>query len=599
MDTGGTERGGYPVAGDGVGEAEAEHGLPLADLERALEGGKAVIGHLLTRGEWVVLSQWTELPTQARALYARLFARKDRLVALDSLVDSYAEVPDVGCAVAALAERGFAWTTSELLPVAWHFTLYDRAGLSEICRSIGLRRSGARATLKARILGEEAAARTFLSKEGVRLRHRGLLRRLCRVYLGRSDGDLRALVLHRMGVARFAEYTPSTGAGPYPDRRTLVRHESARRWVRAVERQGEIGQDVLARAISMVTDGPPSPPALRRFRARRYGVRVVCLAAEALEKRRQPVDAAVLWRTLHSAGVPEVARRLALCLERAGASAEGVKVCAEALVHADEAHALALARTGRRLARKARVGWRPSPPLRQPDRRRLKLPATGVVQGRPTWAGHAVEEAVASLLESAGRVVIRSENLLWTTLFGMLLRDVVFAPVPGMLPGALQAGPLDLGRPGFASRRDRWLTPALAEIHLDAGRERLQRAFNDHFGEAIWGVAWSHWSLEELEEVCAGLGGPLLVCLLRALAEGAARKGLPDLLVLPGARVRLDDLFPGRLPADVILIEVKSPNDQLRDDQMVWLDRLLRGGAKAEVWDVESKLGTGALTPVG
>ena len=89
--------------------------------------------------------------------------------------------------------------------------------------------------------------------------------------------------------------------------------------------------------------------------------------------------------------------------------------------------------------------------------------------------------------------------------------------------------------------------------------------------------------------MCEGLGGRILGALLGALAAGAARNGLPDLLVLPGSPGRLEDCFPGRLPATVLFIEVKSPNDQLRDGQMVWLDRLLRWGAKAEVWDVEPK----------
>jgi len=570
--------------------------LPLADLERAVEGGLAVVGHLLTRGEWVVVDRWRSLPVDARSLYARLFSRKDRMLSVSGLHGTYDEVPDVSLAVDALAEAGFAWTTRRLLPLAWLFPLYDRGELSSACRALGLRRSGSRSALEARLLGEGAPARSILDKSGLRLRHRGLLRRLCRAFLGRHDGDLRALVLHRMGVMRVAEYTPAAGPGPYPDRRTLVAHESARRWAHALERAGQIGEDDLARAILMVESAPDTPPALQRFRARRYGIRVVSKAAESLERAKQPEAAVPLWQTLHDAGAPDVARRLALCLERSGAPARGVAVCVDALTKADPVESLALARTGRRLARKAKRGWRPSPPLRRADRRRLKLASTGTESGRPTWQGLHVEAAVTGCLEAGGRRAVRSENLLWTTLFGMLLRDVVFAPVPGMLPGAMQAGPLDLGRRGFARRRERWLGPALEAVRGDAGVDRLSCAFQDHLGEAIWGVSWTRWTEPELRRICEGLGGPLLARVLEALAHGASRNGLPDLLVLPGERVRLDHLFPGRLPAGPLFVEVKGPGDQLRDGQLVWLHRLLGWGAHAEVWDVEA-LGESGGTP--
>ena len=536
-----------------------------------------------------MVHQWTGLPDDARALYARLFSRKDRLISVDGIRGSYPELPEAAGAVAALDGAGFAWTTSQWLPLSWHLSLYDRSELSAACRRLGLRRSGTRAVLESRLLGEQLRARALLNKAGVRLRHRGLMRRLCRAFLGRSDGDLRSLVMHRVGVVRFADYTPATGAGPYPDRRSMVAYERAREWAQALRQAGEIGPDDLARAIAMVADAPAAPPAFRRFRARRYGVLVLTQAAEAHERARRWTQAAALWRILVEADAPHVARRLALCLERSGAAPDAVRVCVAAMPSAGVLESIALARTGRRLARRAGIGWRPSPPLRSPPRRRLRLTSTGPSNGRPTWSGLSVERAVAAHIQAAGRVVIRGENLLWTTLFGTLLRDVVFAPVAGMLSGALQAGPLDLGQADFGERRSHWLEPALAEVEQDAGAARLHHAFEAHLGEVIWGVTWTRWSQDQLQAVCAGLGGRLLSKILGALAHGAARSGLPDLLVLPGDRLRLEHLFPGRIPSGACFVEVKGPGDQLRDGQLVWLDRLLGWGAPAEVWDVEAR----------
>ena len=164
----------------------------------------------------------------------------------------------------------------------------------------------------------------------------------------------------------------------------------------------------------------------------------------------------------------------------------------------------------------------------------------------------------------------------------------MFAPVPGMLPGALQVAPLDLGLPAFASRRSHLLRPALAEIRSDHGLARLARAFDDHEGEAVRGVSWEHWDRTELERILSGLGGPLIASVLDALAHGAARTGLPDLVVLAGPSLRIPGLFPGAVPATPMFIEVKGPGDTLRDAQRVWLHRLNAGKVHAEVWDIRS-----------
>lgn len=202
-----------------------------------------------------------------------------------------------------------------------------------------------------------------------------------------------------------------------------------------------------------------------------------------------------------------------------------------------------------------------------------------------------VETAVADAIRASGRGVIESENLLWTTLFGLLLRDVVFAPVPEMLPGRLQLAPLDHGLPSFAERRAALLAAALSEIRADAGRRRLARAFEHHVGEAIRGVRWQAWSRARLDAILEGLGGELVAGVLDAMAHGAPRRGLPDLVVLAGPSTRVPDLFPGRLPADPVFVEVKGPGDAVRDDQAVWLDRLLRQSVRAEVWDVRAPSG--------
>lgn len=536
-----------------------------------------------------MLQAWQALPKPAQDLYARLFARKDRLIAVAGL--HYEEIPDTTSAAEVLHAAGFAWLTPRsAVPTRWLLALHDRTALGEACRQLKLKRSGSRKALEARLLAEPTPrVWPVLAAHGIRLRHRQLLRRLCRAHLGRSDGDLRALVVERLGLLRFAEYAPTSGSSLYPDRRTLVAHEEARRWRHSLE--DPLSPEQLDHALTLL-QAPAPAPYLRRFRARTEGARVVRATAEDLDRVRSPTEAAALWEALVAAGERRgCVKRWVLSLERCGqrsAALAVVKTHRETLPAADRHD---LERTGRRLARKLRAPWCPSPPLAPPARTRtlrlVQQPSSGA---RPLWtdAGLPVEAAVAAQLRAAGRKVVRSENTLWTTLFGLLLREVVFAPVPGMLPGVCRMGPLDLGTPGFGERRELLLKQALADIADGGGPARLQASWTRDHGALVRGVSWTHWSQDTLLDVVNGIGGTGLAQVLDVLAtEGwQAWRGLPDLLVLPGAKLRLGGLFPGTVPQDALLVEIKGPTDSLRDAQAIWFDRLARSSLRAELWSV-------------
>ncbi len=185
------------------------------------------------------------------------------------------------------------------------------------------------------------------------------------------------------------------------------------------------------------------------------------------------------------------------------------------------------------------------------------------------------------------RTVLSAENLLWTTLFGLLLRDLVWLPVAGMLPRRHLSGPLDLGTPAFAQHRAEPLAERLAALQAGEGTRLLDEAWA-HRGERLRGVAWDAWSREDLVRCLEGVGGPALAEILgRLAAEGwAAAVGLPDLVVLPGPATRLPESYPSRLDEGLVLVEVKGPTDTVRDAQAVWFDRLLAAGAPVAVWRV-------------
>jgi hypothetical protein len=581
-----------PPAAAEPSAADLPIAFALADLDAALAAGLDRLRPLLTAGELQVIRALQACAGPARALWARLFSRTPRPLPLDGL--RYPEVGPVGLAAEALAESGVAtfgpFRIEELLG------LHTLPALAEVARGLGLPAKGPRAAVEAS-LRAHPAGRGALDRPAIALRHRSLVQRLVRAHLLGHEEGLRVLVLDRIGHRRLPEH-PITPGALYPHRRALLAHEAAsQRWGGPSPPPPDAS---LAAARGHIADraGWAARP-IPRFCALRRAIPAAAEVARGWERGGRPADALALLDELLQAAGPagpelkaELERRAALCLAALGRPAEGARRCAQAREGAPPVAALALDRTGHRLARRSRTPWIPLPPLREPVERALTLAPAPREGPRPLWAGPEgpaeVEIAAAATVSAQGRAALRAENSPWTTLFALLLRDVLYAPVPGMLCGRGMPRPLDLGEPGFAARRADALRRALAPILAGEAPERIAAAWAAHEGEAIAGARWGACSLELLLQLGAATPGPALAGILRAMAEDwrGARAGLPDLAVLPGAAVRVPGLFPAALPAGLLLIEVKATGDSVSDAQRVWMDRLLGLGVRVEVWHV-------------
>jgi hypothetical protein len=257
----------------------------------------------------------------------------------------------------------------------------------------------------------------------------------------------------------------------------------------------------------------------------------------------------------------------------------------------DPASALALERSARRLARAAGVTWG-SAPRRTPPKRRWTLPGAGGDGARPLYRIEGqdlpVEPALVHLLAVRGRRVQHAEAAPWTTLFALILRDLYFLPLPGVLPVPWLTGPLDLGTPAFAEARPAALEDRLAEVRAGAAPALVRARFQAHAGELLAGARWDLCDGEALAAAAEALGGPALAVVLGRLArEGwQAARGLPDLLILPGPALDLPEAAPAHLGPGLLLAEVKGPGDSVRDAQAAWFHLLLEAGAPVELWTV-------------
>lgn len=550
--------------------ADREVDLAAEDLRAVVRIGLERGAALLTAGELRVARRILALSEPAASVYARLTARVPAAFEVATL--TVPGVPDLAAPLAELDREGL---------IDGLVTWPERAARLSVerLRAIATRlalpgRGGPKAAWVARV----GAARGWSDGPWIRVRHRELIRRLERWAFLKRHPDRSALVVERLGHVTWPQYALTEGPGPHADRRALLR------WERLLH--GPITPEVALEALRL-----GHARAAGRLDLGRRLATALADHARAAERDDLP-GALATYEALVACGHPADPVRHARALERVGRPRDALDLLRRALEASSGPERLAVHRSGRRLARSLGAGWAPDAPLRAPDRRVLRLPATERRGARPTYEVQgteaAVEGAVVAWLAAAGRRSLHVENSLWTTVLTLLLADdVLFLPVPGALPTRWLSGPLDLGTPAFATRRREAVDRRLAAIAAGEGPQRLAEAHARWHGVRLAGV---HWELgaPDLVAVASGLGGPALAALLGILLDRgwAAARGLPDLVILPGPAVRLPDAVPSHLGPGLHLVEIKGPGDAVRDEQAVWFHELGSLGAPIALWEV-------------
>jgi len=563
--------------------------MPLSDpnatgpvLQRIVQASLSEHGQLLTPGERAVVQRYLELSPITGHLYARLLHRVRDSFRDDALSD------DERACLPALEAAGLidsAVAPEDLLP------LHRVPELSAACRALGLDHRGRRAALLERL----APHADNVELPAHRVLHRLLFQRLQRLFLRHPRADYKVVVLDALGVMPKPTYAPTPSASPFPTRAAMLQFEEARAVLDNC-REGEPALPFLEPALAWLAHSPAPAPGQRHFSTRRVSAVIVSLAARELERAGDAAQAAALYLHLLADGTVEpgaLAPRAALATEAAHGPAQALALIQAWIPKVDPAATVALARSGRRLARKLRQPWQ-HPTLAQPPRRELELTGAPTRSHRPLYrvqvedllADLPVEQAIVASIPD--RRVLHGESAPWTTLFALLLHELYFLPVPGMLPVAWLSGPLDIGRPAFAEQRRAPLERLLADIRDGAGPGLVRTRHKALAGQDLAGARWQTASAEELEVIASALGGAALARILQRLAEEGwqASRGLPDLVILPGPPAPVPGAAAGVLPPGLLLAEVKGPGDQVRDAQAAWFHLLLEARVTVELWRV-------------
>ncbi|KAG0454962.1 hypothetical protein HPP92_024254 [Vanilla planifolia] len=183
--------------------------------------------------------------------------------------------------------------------------------------------------------------------------------------------------------------------------------------------------------------------------------------------------------------------------------------------------------------------------------------------------------------EGGGWQGVHSESGIWMTIFGLLMWDVIFSPVPNVFLSKFQVAPLDLLTDDFYPARKDSMESQIKKIQEGMAEEMLITSWQLHHGTSCHGVNWDKYSLSDLRAAVSCVGGGPLASLCRHLAMDykSWSSGMPDLLLW---RFHGGDLDGG----EAKLVEVKGPRDRLSEQQRAWILTLMDCGFVTEVCKV-------------
>ncbi|KAM4618224.1 fanconi-associated nuclease 1-like [Polymixia lowei] len=205
----------------------------------------------------------------------------------------------------------------------------------------------------------------------------------------------------------------------------------------------------------------------------------------------------------------------------------------------------------------------------------------GVGSGNATIMCSVEELSLAHYRRQGFDQGIHGEGSTFSTLFGLLLWDIVFMEgVPDVFRNPYQSSPLDLFTDCFYGNRKEAIetrVQVLCEASVETLHNMLEDIWTSQEGKVCSLLNWELFSsLQQAQSLVSCLGGAFLGGIITRMAKDYrhCRGGLPDLVVWSTSNNTYK------------LVEVKGPNDRLSQKQQIWLDELQKLGADVEVCHV-------------
>ncbi len=193
----------------------------------------------------------------------------------------------------------------------------------------------------------------------------------------------------------------------------------------------------------------------------------------------------------------------------------------------------------------------------------------------PIWKNR-VEAGVIDYYEQKGHLAVFSENYLWKSLFGLLFWDIIYDTDSLAIHHPLQRAPSDIYKPVFFELRREKL---LERLDILEEKEELlafvERVFLEKQGITNPLVDWSAIAYHSVIKLCEKLEALHIRHVMLEMAVNIKNNthGFPDLFTWHDGGYEF--------------VEVKSPTDNLSNQQLYWLRFFERIGIKSKVLRVD------------
>ena len=507
---------------------------------------------LLGEEESSFIRDFRELPKEGRALVVRLANRSGTVFKTSAL--KYKELPDLGQAVVDMVKSGFARAASsdDGMCVAGKLT---RAEILVLLRPVKFLSSKSKAELLEMLprhiapmgLPAEILER-FLVQERVET-----LEFLFFVFFGKYRRGLKALALRDLGIVKTRSGQSSFEVR-FPSR---IAATDSFFYAKAAERISASREDGLGSLAEELPDWPQCGDAANAS----IRDREICRLGARLEQAGFPGEALGVYRhacahparermcrILFSKGETDVAKRMLLEMTE-NPTTDGE------LLFAEDFHARKFG--GRKVGRLTSL-----------------LRAAPVIEIDEAFRD-SPEEAAAKHFTKRGERAFRTENHLWSSLFGLMFWDLLQGENGETKHNEFEHRPTQLTDGSFLKANGGAISRQLAMLHDGTAMSHLGKMAEVHMGEANGVFRWKRDLLAPIRELLAHGAPDAIEKVLRRICKEPGHNGIgfPDLMVVSETGLRF--------------VEVKAEGDQIRSHQLVQLQALEKAGFTVEVVRVE------------
>jgi len=503
---------------------------------------------LLDAGQLEFFQRFAALGEDAQKLYIRLLNRRHDCFRASKL--NYPEIASLEAAIGELDASGCielnpALERESLLRL---FTKPELLAPSDLPGLKSLRRDALEAALL------EAAADAYFDElarsDDILLLNGQDEYLICQMlFFGNLNQSMTDFVLRDLGLYRFEEYRIDGAHRPYRSNEEIQHHWLLQQLEILLELADSEDPAVLGDCLeALPQDIEADAPAWRKCERLRYTL------ARQLE-RIGATDAAIA--AYRRCALPPSRERIVRILAAGDAADEALALCRQIIEQpVDETEIQFVCAFAPRLCRKHGLES-----LTEIEALQREYPVDTLELELEYQ--DSVEIAVAEYLalQDGFDSCYYVENSLFNGVLGLLIWDVVFAPLPGAFYNPFQHRPSDFYTPEFRTRREGLLAETWARVRDNDDIRRIVRSrWQDKFGIMNPLVNWQAIDLElielALERIDHAHWRAVFTRILQDLRNN--RAGFPDLVHFPPA-------------GGYCLIEVKGPNDTLQHNQRRWM----------------------------